>query len=330
LELIKKRRKPHTIAARAIIRRATGHKYWSGFRDAEQKQIEELAIDLHQLIFEPSLRYPIKSLDLPAGGAVYSASALRMVYDFISLSVGVPSDEDDGEGIRTIEYLTRCRKVMRQILSNHASSLGLHPAVYFYSWTGKQEPILFLVMAELVVELERARRFSDFVQNRKGFEEFLISNRSLLNQIIRKFGTKDSGKKHLREFYERVLELLGSGISGNDLVDEICKDLSYSYLQPAESPYGGVIPTRLSTQVKAGYVMRELLPMAARCGICGGLVPSQAITIDHKQRLEDEGTHSRENTQLAHPYCNTGFKEQKIARERKATTRIMSDIPSLS
>lgn len=317
LELIQKRRRPHTIAARAIIRKGTGHKYWSGFKDAEQKQIEDLAVELHKLIFEPSLRYPIKSLDLPAGGPVYSATALRMVYEFISLSVGVPSDEDDSAGTRTIEYLTRCRKVMRQVLSNHPSSLGLHPAVYFYSWTGKQEPILFLVMAELVVELERARRFPVFTKGRKLFEEFLIGNRSLLNQIIRKFGTKDSGKKHLRGFYERILELIGQGFEADSIVDEVCNDISYSYLQPAESPYSGVVPTRLSTQVKAGVVMRELLPNAPRCGICGGLVPSQAISIDHKERVEDGGSHLPDNTQIAHPYCNTGYKESEHSKKKR-------------
>ncbi len=181
--------------------------------------------------------------------------------------------------------------------------------MYFYSWTGKQEPILFLVMAELVVELERTKRFPEFVRNRQAFETFLIGNRSLLNQIIRKFGTKDSGKNHLRKFYERVVELLDGGTLLDSLVDEIMKAPQYSYLQPAESPYGGVVPTRLSTQVKAGVVMRELIPSAPKCPICGGLVPSQAISVDHKQRVADGGGHLPENLQLSHPYCNTGYKE---------------------
>jgi hypothetical protein len=39
----------------------------------------------------------------------------------------------------------------------------------------------------------------------------------LLNQIIRKFGTKDSGGKHLREFYETVLRLIADGVAVTDI-----------------------------------------------------------------------------------------------------------------
>jgi hypothetical protein len=177
LELLKSRRKPATIAARAIIRRGTGHKYWYSFEEKQQQKIEELATELHKMVFEPLLQYPIKTLDLPAGGTVYSAPALRMVFDFIILCVGVPSPENDEQGNRTVEYLTRCRRVMQLLLSSHASSLGLHPAVYFYSWTGKQQPILFLTMASLMVEWERAKRLPEFTENRENFESFLMSNR---------------------------------------------------------------------------------------------------------------------------------------------------------
>ncbi len=308
LELIKSRRKPNAIAARAIIRRGTGHKYWSSFSPEAQGEIENLAAEIHGLIFEPALRYPIKSLDLPAGGTVYSATALRMVYDFIALSVGTASQDDDEDGQRTIDYLKRCRRVMQMLLSNHASSMGLHPAVYFYSWTGKQQPILFLVMASLLVDLERRKQLPVFVKVRGQIESFLTRNRSLVNQVIRKFGTKESGAKHLRGFYDHVIERLASGLSSQEVVDELGKNPAYSYLQPGESPYDGVSPTRFSTQVKSGIVMRELLRTAARCPICGGLVPSQAVSIDHINRRADGGSSTPDNAQVTHPFCNSGVK----------------------
>lgn len=317
LELLKNRRKPNTIAARAIIRRGTGHKYWSSFGEKEQQQIEEIATELHKLIFEPTLHYPIKSLDLPAGGSVYSAPALRMVFDFITMCVGVPSPEDDENGTRTIDYLTRCRRVMRVILSNHASSIGLHPAVYFYSWTGKQQPILFLVMAKLVIDLERSKQLPDFIRRRSDFESFLMSNRSLLNQVVRKFGTKESGGMHLRKFYDRILELIGKGSSSEQVVESLVADPTYSYLQPMESPYSGVSPTKFSAQVKSGALIRELLGTALRCAICGGLAPAQAISIDHRERKQDGGSSTADNAQVTHPYCNTGFKEMTSAKASK-------------
>ncbi len=206
------------------------------------------------MIFEPPLQYPIKTLDLPAGGTVYSAPALRMVYDFVGLSVGATSPEDDEHGVRTIEYLTRCRRVMQLLLSNHASSLGLHPAVYFYSWTGKQQPILFLTMASLIVEWERARQLPLFITCGKGFETFLMSNRSLLNQVIRKFGTKDSGTKHLLEFYQSILDFLSNGLAVDEVIIKLQQQPAYAYLQPAESAYEGVAPTKFSMQVKSGLL----------------------------------------------------------------------------
>jgi hypothetical protein len=319
LELIKNRRKPNAIAARAIIRRGTGHKYWSSFDEETQRKIEMIATDLHKLVFEPRLRYPIKSLDLPAGGAVYSSTALPMVYSFINLCIETPSKADDEDGKKTIDYLTRCRRVMWLLLGNHPSSLGLHPAVYFYSWTGKQQPILFLVMAEIIIDLERRKQLGSFVRHRQQFEEFLTRNRPLLNQVIRKYGTKKSGKTQLRSFYNLVLELISQGVSAENIAARLKQEASYSYLQPEESPYEGTASGHFSTQVKSGAVMRQLLDSATRCAICKGFIPSQAISIDHKERREDGGTSGADNAQMTHPFCNTGVKESLHA-ESKASS----------
>lgn len=308
LELIKSRKKPGAIAARAIIRRGTGHKYWSLFSLAAQGEIQEIAADIHELMFEPNLRYPLKTLDLPAGGSVYSGTALRMVFDLISLSVGAADTADDEEGGRTIDYLRRTRRVMRMVLSNHPSSLGLHPAIYFYSWTGKQQPILFLVMATLMVKLERNKGIDEFVRFRARFEEFLIKNRSLLNQVIRKFGTKDSGAKHLTDFYEFVLHEIAEGGGIESTVQSLIAAKNFSYIQPAETPYKGVPGAKFSNQVKSGAVMSQLLPTALRCAICKGYLPTQAISIDHVERRADGGSSGSENAAMTHPYCNSTYK----------------------
>jgi hypothetical protein len=317
LELLKSRRKPNTIAARAIIRRGTGHQYWSSFGQDEQTKIKEISIDIHKLMFSPALHYPIKSLDLPAGGSVYSAPALRMVYDFVTLAVGAPSPDEDRQGERTIEYLIRTRRVMRLLLSHDPSSLGLHPAVYFYSWTGTQQPILFLTIASIIIEFERSNKLREFIRIRRGFEKFLMTNRSLLNQVIRKFGTKSSGAKHLRAFYLEVIKLLDDGIDAEQVAATLRSQPQFSYLQPNETPYDGVAPTRYSTSVKAGLVMKTMLETAVTCPICGGVVPPQSISVDHIDRAEDGGLATVENAQITHPYCNTGFKENQHAASRK-------------
>ena len=316
LQLLRGRRQPAVMAARAIIRRGTGHQHWAKFAAPVQDELRRLSGEIHGLLFEPPLSYPIKSLNLPAGGTVYSAPTLRMVYEFVGLSVGVESGDADETGQRTIEYLKRTKRVAELLISNKPSSIGLHPAIYFYSWTGKQQPVLLLAMTQILVDLERAKKLPDFIQRREAFEEFLIGNRTLVNQIVRKFGTKDSGLKHLRGFYENVFDLIDKGIPTDGIAARLVKMDGYSYLQPSETPYDGVVPTRYSVQVKSGVVIKELLSTAPRCPICKGLVPTQALSVDHRERREDGGEATVDNAQLTHPYCNTGIKEAQHAKAK--------------
>lgn len=317
LELIDSRKKPSAISSRAILRKGKGHQYWSKFAATEQEQIVGIATELHGLIFEPLLRYPIKSSDLPAGGADYSATSLRMVYDFMRLCAGPTLADEDVNGKRTVQYLERARRVMRRILSNDASSLGLHPAVYFYSWTGKQQPILFQNIAELVIDLDQKNKLREFTARRKVLEEFLLSNRSLVNQLVRKFGTKSSGKGHLRKFYEDVLAHIGAGLSADEIVSALMADKkNYDYLQPTESQGGE--KTEYSTAMKSGLILRQLLQGVPKCTECGGLIPSQSLSVDHKKRIQEGGLATVANFQLTHPYCNTGVKEGRVHQEKKA------------
>src|SRR5262249_20312656 len=150
------------------------------------------------------------------------------------------------------------------------------------------------------------------------FETFLFTNRSLVAQIVRKFGSKKSGTgEHLREFYEMVLKMVGDGLTNEQMLETLASDREWKYLQPAEAPYESRLPEKFTTQVKAGIVIRELMPSAPRCGICGAVVPPQAMSIDHSTRRDDGGTSAVENAQIAHPYCNTGYKEAMRAKAKK-------------
>jgi hypothetical protein len=64
--LIKQRRKPIGISARAILRAGTGNKYWAIFPPERQLQLEDLAKEFFELLFEPEADIPIKTLDLRA------------------------------------------------------------------------------------------------------------------------------------------------------------------------------------------------------------------------------------------------------------------------
>lgn len=93
LKLLRERRKPTSVAARAIIRSGYGHKYWSKFSLIRQKQIRALATEVHSALFLPALINPIKTLDLPMAGKVNSAQTLPLVVDMISIVIS----SDGGE-----------------------------------------------------------------------------------------------------------------------------------------------------------------------------------------------------------------------------------------
>ena len=61
--LIRNRRKPIAISARAILRAGSGHKYWSSFPDEQAREIEAVAQEFNERIFKPEATEPLKTLE---------------------------------------------------------------------------------------------------------------------------------------------------------------------------------------------------------------------------------------------------------------------------
>jgi len=55
LRILSARTQPNAIAARAIVRNATGHRYWSSFSENIQSEIETIAKDIYSVLFTPPL-----------------------------------------------------------------------------------------------------------------------------------------------------------------------------------------------------------------------------------------------------------------------------------
>ena len=146
------------LQLRAIMRSGTGHKYWSRFSDENQQKIEEIAKEIHEIIFTPKLKKPIKTLDLPIAGPGYSSQTLTLILDLINLVNDVKSEEAldiDPNGDETIDFLINTRKILQRISGNHPSSLGLHPAVYFYSPQGRYQSTSLLAMVQLIKDFQK-------------------------------------------------------------------------------------------------------------------------------------------------------------------------------
>lgn len=248
IRLLKSRKLPNALAARAIVRSGTGHKYWSRFDSEKVEQIENKAKIINNILFSPELRTPIKTLDLPVAGRGYSAQTLSLVFEFVNLSNNIKSNNQvndvplsvDSDGEATLRYVNRCLKIANRISGIHASSLGLHPAVYFYSQTGRYQPTAFLAMVSLIQYMERKNMFSKFIDIRSAFEMFMIKYRILVNQTTVKYGSGPKGFERLREMYEFIIGRLMDGKDEQTIIGDLAKHDDLSFLQPKEIYTPGV------------------------------------------------------------------------------------------
>lgn len=310
LRLLKARTHPNALAARAIVRSGTGHKYWSRFDQAVRVEIEEQAKAINELLFAPALRTPIKTLDLPVAGKGYSAQTLPLIFEFVNLASTAKQElmnKPDATGDLTLKSLKDCRRIANRLSGTHPSSLGLHPAVYFYSTTGRYQPTAFLATVSMLRSFEERNYFRQFTSVRERFESFLIRHRVLVNQVTVKYGSGAKGYARLQQLQEFIVERLVEGLHEDALLKTLSEAADFSFLQPgeiADMEYG----KDFSSGAKSAIFLRDAMKDPLRCGICSGLVHRNSISIDHKQRIADGGIGDPENGQLTHPYCNTTIK----------------------
>lgn len=310
LRILQSRNKPNALGARAITRAGTGHKYWSRFQDELQSSIEEIAKDINSALFTPSLRTPIKTLDLPVAGRGYSARTLSLVLEFVNLSNDVKNEKDlpnDDSGDETIQYLKKSQKIMRRISGTHPSSLGLHPVVYFYSASGRYQPTAFLAVIDLVKSLEEKKYFKKFTDIRRKFEDFLLNHKSLPNQVTLKLCSGVKGYRRLQELYWAILMLMEKNKSTEEVKTDILTDKDFDFLNFKET-YESSSSGDFSQETKSAIFLRDALENPLRCQICEGLIHFNSIHVDHIIRKEDGGLGTMENAQIAHPYCNSTYK----------------------
>lgn len=313
LILLESRKKPNCISARAIIRSGKGHKYWSGFTAENQLRVQELAKEINAILFAPPLQTPIKTLDIPIGGKVYSAQTLPLILDFVNITNNVGENfkeslSDDLTGETTIKYLEKVRKIASRINSNKPSSLGLHPIVYFYSQDGRHKVASFYATIAFVMKLEETNQYQNFIAVRSNFEYFLLKYDYLIQQIVRKYRGAFASYPYITEFYFAVIgELKKTDSTIDTVAAALAKNEKYNYLSLLTEKEL-ITSSEFSSERKSAVYINEALNSAPKCKICGGFIHRNSISIDHIQRKQDGGVGSVENGQLTHPFCNTGVK----------------------
>jgi hypothetical protein len=311
--LIENRRKPIAISARAVLRSGTGHKYWSAFSTECQAQIEKSAREVFGLLFEPEANIPIKTLDLPLGGTVSPVDALSLLVEFMAIAGNREGGKtiaeylDDDDGSATLRVLKNTVEIVRRITGNSPASLGLHPVVYFYNENGKYSRFLFLGMAALITDRVKNNDgsfFKTFTTARKGLEEFLIDNKSLLGIILQNL-SKSQRIPKIRDLFGYLVAQLAKG-------DSVTPEMAITQLglRGRFFDVNAIQTTPLFTdETKSTIFIANAMIGVLKCPICGGLLdPQKSVSYDHKVPLREGGTGDKFNGQLVHPYCNTAVK----------------------
>lgn len=305
-KILNARTKPIGYAARAVIRGGKGHNYWQKFSPEIQEKLKDGAKEVNSLLFCPKLKNPIKTLDLPLAGKIFSAQALPVIWDF--LRIVNPLDEldaDDNDGSITLNFLNNCRKTAQRINSNHISSLGLHPIVYLYSESGRHKPASFYAITDLVLDFEKRDKFLDFILVRREFEKILLDNDYIIQQIVRRYRGAFASYQAITEFYLACIQQLRDKKPSSSVIDEINKMQAFSFLTKPSIELPTNEDADFSSAVKSRTFIKTALVGAPRCAICGGYMHTNSISIDHATDKKFGGGASADNAQLAHPFCNS-------------------------
>ncbi|WP_159107127.1 HNH endonuclease signature motif containing protein, partial [Azospirillum sp. B4] len=329
LTMIQARKKPNALAARALLRAGSGHEYWWEFDDNTKKNIVSLARDIYENLFKPLLESPIRTLELPAAGQALTPDSLDLVFTLVNHINGAvdtstkkkPGNwkhktksgteeplEDDKDGSMTLQFLQSVKDATRRVFGSDSGSLALHTSVYCYGATGRFQPTAFFAAIDFVDHLETHRAFDKFTAIRANFENFLIEYRHFINQIVGSYGSQLKGLPALTKMYKIIYNNIGTA-PNSTLVNIIKSDPELSFITEIsedDRKYG----RNFSRETSNAIFLKQAIQKALTCGICGARIHTGTITLDHKDRKEDGGLGSLKNGQIAHPYCNHGYKEK--------------------
>jgi hypothetical protein len=261
----------------------------------------------------------LKTLDLPVAGIGYGAHVLPFLFDLVNLANDLPIadsshkqvDSDEGfeldkDGALTIKYLTKLRSQLWRICSVHPSSLGLHPALYFYNASGGFQANSLLSIVTLFKHWD-TKEFREFTDARETLEAFLLNNRKT-TEAIRKLGSGGRSRPRLIALFSRVLQEANRGLSAEEIQTMLASEPDFSFLageQKIDAPTSA--GKKFRRNVKGAAYLSYALPQALRCPSCGGLLHGPTAQFGHKVHRRDGGSATVENAQLQHPFCNSTY-----------------------
>ncbi len=320
--ILKSRKKPNSISARAIIHSGTGHEYWSKFNVDIKDKIKLMAKEINELLFQPEYETPIKTVDLPMAGKGYSAQTLELIFNLVNIVNEIkivewkkiknakdiePADDETGDS--TLEYLKKTKKIADIIAGDENYSLGLSPIVYFYSIDGRYQITAFMAIVELLKGYTKDDFFK-FTIIRGMFEEFIVKYKSMIKQIVSKYGSGHKSYKRIQSLFSLIIDTLlaklKNGVSKeNELWDVINAHKDFKYLRREETEMEPANRKEFSTETKSAINIRARLKTALKCPFCDGIIFNKSQNTDHIIDKKNNGLGDIDNGQITHYYCNS-------------------------
>ena len=323
LKILNARTKPNAIAGRAIVRNASGHKYWKAFSVEGQSEIESQSKEIYGLLYNPPLASPVRTEELPVAGPGYGTQTLPLIFDFVNIANGLPvtdiskskrkltvSKQDKPKEAETLSVMKNTIKMCRMITSTHSGSLGLHPAVYFYSSGARHQPTTVLAIALLLSEIDKGNSFISFAIVRKKFEDFLVFHKMYINQLTSRYGSMAKGYVQIRDYYSFILDRISAGDNEAQVEEALRNHERFQFLVK-ERPVASKRAKQFSGDAKQAKFMRDALDSAFVCGECGARIDKKSMQLDHVDDKKDGGAADIDNSRWLHPFCNSTYKDYR-------------------
>jgi hypothetical protein len=319
LKILNARFKPEAITARAIIRNATGYKYWGSFSVDAQEKIEKTASEIYRSMYVPPLNPAERTNELPIAGHGYGTQTLPLIFDFVNIANGFavidpskvrdikPTTMTAADETQTLDAITKAKKLADRITGKGLSSLGLLPAVYFYAQNSRHQPTAVLAMAAMIMDLETHDRFIDFTRIRAQFEDFLVENKPFINQFTSRYGSMSKGYRQQRDYFLYLLNSFTEGKRSEEILTNMKTHEIYKFLVKEESPKTKKVK-EFSDELKNWAFLTTVLQTAKTCDLCNARLDNKSMQLGHIKDRSAGGIGSGDNSAWEHPFCNSTYK----------------------
>jgi hypothetical protein len=216
----------------------------------------------------------------------------------------------DADGSATVSYLKKVLRTVSRITGKDPTSLGLHPVVYFYTKGGAFSPWAFLAWAKLTNDLFDKRRVNQFCAVRPNIERYLIENKWAMTEIIHKNGSGNRSTPWLEKYWLHILSEFIVGKSFDAVSESTLEKFPFlKFKTPVIRLPGENSSKKISSTTRTAAIWASALPGAPKCKYCEGIWHRNSIQGDHKRAIRDGGDGQPLNTAIAHPYCNSTYKD---------------------